>query len=149
MEKEMCLYEPGETHLQTIFYNTEGGKELCPYSKKRKEDLMAAAPHMKYMTVEAAMKEIEKAREEKYIQPWQEISKDDFHEMLNILPPMHWQRYERWEALRISEFTAGNITGTYVRVDGKYYRANRRVTTTYPNMLAEIEAQFKETENGK
>lgn len=50
-----------------------------------------------------------------------EITYDDYHEMLCILPPMGWVQNYSGTSFKMSERTCGNLTNIYAHVGDKYY----------------------------
>lgn len=71
--------------------------------------------------------------EEKYIipyknnlqKPFKEITEEDFNEMLNVLPPMRWTRFENGRFFFISEAYTADLHSLYVKYKGKYYTGLR------------------------
>lgn len=49
------------------------------------------------------------------------ITKKQWWDMLECLPPQDWKRYATSESFRMCEYTTDNITGTYCRIDEVYY----------------------------
>jgi hypothetical protein len=64
---------------------------------------------------------IKKEREYYLSLPLHEITKDKFHEMLEVLPPYKWVTINGTNEFLISEFWSGNYTDQYARKNGKYY----------------------------
>lgn len=54
----------------------------------------------------------------------EEITKEEYNDMLNILPPLKWGTYHNVESFCMSEFYTGTLTNQYAYnlVNGKYYR---------------------------
>lgn len=57
---------------------------------------------------------------ERFLTGPQEITEDDYHEMLNVLPPENWTHSEGFEHFRMCEYTSGSITNQYAHRNGKY-----------------------------
>lgn len=55
-----------------------------------------------------------------YLTPATVISKADWYEMLECLPPENWTRTGGIEHFRMCEYTTGSITNQYANRDGKY-----------------------------
>lgn len=53
--------------------------------------------------------------------PVKPITKDRFHEMLEILPPQRWYRGEQMEWFHMSERLSGDYVSWFARVGGNYY----------------------------
>lgn len=56
-------------------------------------------------------------------QGWEEVTEEDYWDMLECLPPYGYVTQGRLSGFLMSEFTSGNFTGCYVKdkVTGKYY----------------------------
>ena len=50
-----------------------------------------------------------------------EITEEQFHEMLNCLPPDDWDMGEAFESFKMCELDAANITGIYCRRGSRYF----------------------------
>lgn len=62
-------------------------------------------------------------REKLLGQPLQEITEDQYHEMLNVLPPIGWTSHKGVEVFCMSEFYTSSYTSQYAhdKNTGKYY----------------------------
>ena len=64
-----------------------------------------------------------------------EITRDRFHEMLNILPPVAWNYNDpSFESFKMSERTTGSITAIFVRIHDRYFAFSN--TCTLPTACA-------------
>lgn len=61
----------------------------------------------------------EQKQRERFLTGPKQITEDDYHEMLNVLPPENWCRGE-FEHFRMCEYTSGTITTQYAHRNGKY-----------------------------
>ncbi len=52
---------------------------------------------------------------------FQEITKQKFHDMMEILPPCKWGTFDNVEMFHISERIYGNIVSWYFKYNNKYY----------------------------
>lgn len=137
----MVIYKYGETHIQDIliesingvFRSQCQGLTLHEYNEKNGGGFIAC-------TLDYACEEIDRINDERYIKPFQEITEQIYHEMIECLPPDKWQTIDGVNIFRMSEYMTGNITGHYVNYEGKYYMANRRTTTAYADIVKEIKA---------
>jgi len=50
-----------------------------------------------------------------------EITAERYDEMLNVLPPVAWERQEGVERFLMSEFTIGNLTEQYAQAHGRFF----------------------------
>jgi len=76
----------------------------------------------------------------KYIKPFREITKEDWWEALEVLPPEKWQTKGDVEIFRMIPHQTGNITAHYARYGKKYYYANRNTNIDYDDIANEIKA---------
>ncbi len=75
---------------------------------------------------------------ENYLLPYQEslkwkfseISEDEYHEMLNCLPPLKWHNFNDLNIFFISEAFTADIHSMYVIYKGKYYTCNASIYET-------------------
>lgn len=58
-------------------------------------------------------------------QPFKEITEEEWHEMLNVLPPMRWTKHTDGSFFFISEAYTADLHSCYVSKGGKYYTAVR------------------------
>lgn len=78
--------------------------------------------------------------------PITEVTAERWDEMLNVLPPMHWERADGVERFVMSEAIDGLFNEQYARCDDRYFSAvvNRRDRSTWLTR-AKIEAWLRET----
>jgi hypothetical protein len=76
-----------------------------------------------------------------YIKDWKEISESSYWRALEELPPLRHRSVQKIEFFFCSEAYANNIHSCYCNIGKKYYTANRRVTTSYEDMLIELKGQ--------
>lgn len=130
--------EDGETELQAIerakdYYNRD--LELCKrnfenygdkeqnkdgfYTRQYEKAVKKADAKILIMDFEEweAAKKKELCKDSDMI----EVSKEDFEDALNVLPPLAWGTHENVEMFCMSEFYSGTITNQYGRYNGKYY----------------------------
>ena len=55
------------------------------------------------------------------LNPLEEITEEEWEEMLNVLPPLKWCTITGVEMFCISEMYTGTYTTQYARCNGKYY----------------------------
>lgn len=59
--------------------------------------------------------------------PFVEITKEDWWDALECLPPMRWTRFDGGEYFFISEATTASLHSCYVRKGDRYYTALRDI----------------------
>jgi len=133
MELNTCLYNPISHELYSFIVK---GNVL--YTDKKPFEMMKERPELIICSWDFA----DKAMTEHYSSEWVEISKEHFWDMLEVLPPMNWKREEKREMFQISEMLYGTITGTYVRIDKRYFEANRPLTKDLYKLVNEIMVKF-------
>jgi len=65
---------------------------------------------------------------------WQEITEEDYNEMLNVLPPLKWTN----GGFFMSEFYTGPITAFYQKLDGRYYTSLQNVRRPRKDIMEDL-----------
>lgn len=78
----------------------------------------------------------------KHIKHWTEITENQWFEALGELPPMRHRSIREYIFFFCSEAHTSNIHSCYCCVDGKYFSAKRRLTTSYGEMIEEIKGKL-------
>lgn len=71
-------------------------------------------------------------------QPWAEITKDEYTEALNCLPPEKWITIRGVNIFRMCEYQNWNTTRHYAKLGGRYFMAVRQVGDNYDEIAAEV-----------
>ena len=135
------IYKPGERNIQSTTYVDKDGIERVQYTGgKTLAEYMAdmAGRGFEVMPYEEAARMIWAAQIAEYCKPWQEITKEQWWDMLEVLPPEKWQKVAGVEIFRMSEYTNGTVTGHYARLGERYFSANRDIRTDYADIAGEI-----------
>jgi len=137
---KMCIYKKGADCIQDMVsvnsdYLVYSGEKVSEYLERK-------GPEYNLVSLQYACEKIEEENTKQYINPWVEIKRGEYWEMLEVLPPENWVIRAGFEAFRMMEYTTSNITGHYVRIGSRYFTADRRNTQDYISMLNEIEKQF-------
>lgn len=61
----------------------------------------------------------------------QEITKERFFEMLEVLPPIAWHDTSDGESFKICERTAGAVTAIFVRIGERYFTLSDDIRTPH------------------
>jgi hypothetical protein len=99
--------------------------EICNKNRKKYpcemyENYYKAALEKEYKVM--TWDEFQKARRDFYIdRPLEEVTEDQYNEMLNILPPLKWCTIDGIEMFCISEMYDDVYTNQYARYKDKYY----------------------------
>lgn len=68
------------------------------------------------------LKEFDELQKKYYLDsPMQEITEDQYNDMLDVLPPLKWTTIQGVEEFLISEMLSGTYTNQYAKCNGKYY----------------------------
>lgn len=84
----------------------------------------------------------EKYNKERYCKKWAEISKDEYYEYLECLPPCKWHDLNaRFNSFYMSEATTADIHQFCIkdRKTGKYYAASRSRFISDADLLKELQ----------
>ena len=119
---------------------------LCDYSgiHNNGKDFTVAeylehlGPGFVCIPLESALDQIHEVQETTYIKPWKEITEDQYHYALEVLPPEKWQTVDGVNIFRMSEYTIGNITAHYAFYNKRYFTADRRTSDKYDKLAAEV-----------
>ena len=136
------IYKPGEIHLQSTTYicsdtgvervQFTGGKTLDEYMAGKEGQGLEVMPY------DIAAPMMEAAQLAEYCKPWKEITKEQWWDMLEVLPPEKWEKVQGVEIFRMMEYTSGTVTGHFARLCERYFSANRDIRTGYADIAGEI-----------
>ena len=144
MKKEYCIIEVNTMSLYS--YMKEADEEtakskLTDAYNRKEEDTQTWAKNCElYPNTPAFENYLKEAQNKEYIimtwdeyeesqktywinKPVTEITKENFHEMLNVLPPIKWCTIDNVEMFCMSEFLTGVYTSQYAhdKKNDKYY----------------------------
>ena len=139
---ELCVVDINNMWIYSFSDNMEKAeKKLQDAITQQKEDIKTWENNCKnypgverfenYLT-QAKNKQYKIMTYEEYLQlekdywinkPLTEITEDEFHEMLNVLPPLKWTTRNNIEMFCMSEMTTGTYTSQYLhdRNTNKFY----------------------------
>lgn len=114
-----CFYVPGERNI--IDTMTDDG--LSSVFKETFEQVKQRHPNAEIWEFEDAWKEVERLSREKYTAALEEIARERFWEMLEILPPMKWRGDSEsfTESFMISEGVWGDLHSIFCRIGDRYF----------------------------
>lgn len=92
---------------------------------------------MKLIT-DAQLGELVKAHDESLQKPWQEMTKEDYWEQYECLPPIYKSPF--WF---ISEATTSSLHSCYIEHNGKYYTALRCIYTRTEDLWADFKKDLQ------
>ena len=119
----------------------EDGKVLTAYGRKTLDEAMRQHPGAEVMPIEAA----HEACCDQYRTDPAQCGAERFLEMLEVLPPLRWQRRGASESFMVGEMIYGDIAAIFVRLgreDGEptYWSFNDRVTLGHDEIVARATA---------
>jgi hypothetical protein len=134
----MVFYETGKTHLYSIAVMRDG-EYRTEYDNETLADLRAQnRASMELLPFHDACRLIDDAQMAAYCHAPVEITKQQFWEMLEVLPPCKWTRSKGYEAFYVSEALAADIHAWHVRIGGRYWSLNRSRTRSPDSIIAEV-----------
>lgn len=134
----MAFYEAGKTHLYSIAV-LRNGTYRTQYDNETLDDLRAQGRStMALLPFDDACKLIDDAQMAVYCHAPVEITREQFHDMLEVLPPCKWSRSKTYEAFYVSEALAGDIHAWHVRIGSRYWALNRSRTRSPDSIISEV-----------
>lgn len=139
---ELCVVDINSMWVYSLSDNqAEAKKKLQDAITQQKEDIKSWENNCKnYPGVDKFEDYLKQAQNknyqimtyDKYLQlerdywidkPLTEITEDEFHEMLNVLPPLKWCTKNNIEMFCMSEFLTGSFTSQYLhdKTNNKFY----------------------------
>lgn len=98
------------------------------------EEIRERYPDAQQMSLEEA----KEALESNLIGDPERISKEQFIEALEVLPPESWRNCGETESFKMSEYFYGNITSIYVRIGNEYFSFNDRGTLSHDDIIRKV-----------
>lgn len=143
-----AIYQRGKDHIQNSAHTAPDGTLWAAYTEITAEQYCAEKnaakapeePEYEIMPFDEAMPLIEAAQRAKYERDWTEITKQEWWDALEVLPPQKWRTVAGVEIFRMCEYLTGTITAHYARLDDRYFVANRCASTSYEEIAAQIYA---------
>ncbi len=139
---ELCVVDISNMWVYSFSNSMEGAKEkLEDALQRQKEDIETWGRHCNtYPDVDKFKSYLTQAQNKNYKimtyneysqlerkhyldRPLKEITEDEFHDMLNVLPPLKWCTRDNIEMFCMSEMQTGYYTSQYLhdRRNNKYY----------------------------
>lgn len=146
---ELCVVDINSMSLYSFINSNEAAQEKLKDAIERKEkDIKSWESHVeKYSNNEHFINYLEQAKNKEYKimtyeeylelekshylnKPITEVTEEDFHDMLNVLPPLKWHTRNNIEMFCMSEFLTGSFTSQYLhdRNTNKYYHKTVDIT---------------------
>lgn len=122
-----CFFSPGKRTVIDIVAN-DG---LSFIRSQTLAELRQQWPDVEVVPSEEAVTRIESG----HITEAVEISREDFIDALEVLPPCRWKRHGDTESFYMSEFTYGSITAHYVRINTRYFHFSDDASLTHEDAV--------------
>ena len=150
MKTHYCIYQTGNTHIETACLAGEGEELKSPYTGETfdalLEDLNAkrktGSPSFRIMPLEDAVPLMEEAQRTKYCGDWKEITEEEWEAALDVLPPEKWETLRGVNIFRMCEYLTGNITAHYAKLRGKFFTRNCSTSETYEELAEQVAAKW-------
>lgn len=131
---EYVYYSPSKvTTIDSLHWFTG----LSMYSQNTPEMVKERYPDAILIHVSEAILIMEEANIDKVAKP---ISKEQFWDALECLPPQNWVRREFTESFKMCEYLTGQITSIYVRIGKEYFTFHDRASMTHDQIVAKTRA---------
>jgi hypothetical protein len=146
MKTHYCIYQTGNTHIETACLAGGGDELKSPFSGETYNALLsdlnakreAGSPAFEIMPLDEAIPLMEEAQRAKYCSDWQEITEEDWHEKLEVLPPEKWETVCGVDIFRMCEYLTGDITAHYAKLRGKFFTRNCSTSETYQELAEQV-----------
>ena len=136
-DKYLYVYLEGSKYAKTII---DKDTLICPWTAQTKEDLLAEEPDLEFLEWEEFSKRVDKNT----VTEPQEITKEEFLEALNCLPPLHWYVTSTFECFHMSEFLVSHYTATYAHTAHRFFMWTDTVHATVDQIKEKLFNKFPE-----
>lgn len=106
------------------------------FARETIEEIRVRYPDVVVKNVDAAVAAIEDAARSEPTR----ISKEQFEDALEMLPPRAWVRNEGTETFKFEKRLCGSITSIYCRIAGEYWTFNDRITLSHNAIVNRVRA---------
>ena len=132
-----CVYNPKTNNIVSMVVPCETG-DYAAYSGKLISEILAEDSDNVVMDFEEAWKmKTESCKSEPV-----EITKDQWREMLEILPPVAWTNRRGAETFKMSERYFGDVTTIYCRIGEKYYSFSDSISMKHEKIVETVLDKF-------
>ena len=106
------------------------------FERESIDEMRRRYPDVQLTTLDDATSRIEQAFRSGPV----EISRDEYCEMLEVLPPVDWTSSNGWESFKMVERTSGNITNIYATDGTRYFCLSDSIYMPHRDIIAACEA---------
>ncbi len=129
-QAEQVFFSPSAKYMPVIDYFKEG-ESFAVYSNKLRSELVEEYPDGIITTWEDAGRMID----ERATTAPKEIDKDRFWYLLEVLPPVRWNRGDWAETFRVSECINGTVYTACVRIGERYFELQQPIRVTHAELV--------------
>ena len=134
----LVMYKKGCRHVQTSLNIHEDGDLVCAYNQ---DDAYRTMPEgCVIVSLDDAVEMIDEVLAIEYTDPWEEITREEYDEMLEVLPPEAFSG----TAFRMMEYTEGVYTAHFIQLGNRYYTAIRKAIPTWMPYFNQLIKQLDE-----
>ena len=134
----MAFYETGKPYIHSIAVLRDG-EYRTQYDNETLDDLRAQGrDEMTLVPFDDACEKIDDVRMAMYCHAPVEETREQFLEMLGVLPPCKWVRTKGAEAFFVSEALSADIHAWHVRIGERYWTLNRSSACSAEYIIAEV-----------
>lgn len=112
-----CFYVPGAPNIIDAAMQNDAGEWVGVYGRQNLMQVRDEHPGAVMGNLDDWVEQHEKG----LIEPAREISRNDWWEALECLPPESWQHAGGGESFVMMEYYSGRITSIYVRLGERYF----------------------------
>jgi hypothetical protein len=138
-----CFYVPGKPGIIDVAAERDG-KTVGLYSGETIEEMAARYPGVQI----GKLREIETASRAVFRSLPAEITKEQFHKMFEVLPPVDWTDRGHAETFKLSERTYGPITAIFCRLGERYFTLSDDIAMPHDAIVATVTAGANSSEEG-
>jgi hypothetical protein len=138
----LCFYVPDKPGIIDIAAERDG-EIVGLYSGETIEQMAVRYPSAQL----GKLAEVEAASRAMFRSPPAEITKEHFHKVLEVLPPVDWTDRGHAETFKLAERTYGPITAIFCRLGEKYFALSDDIATPHNTIVAMVLA-FAESKGG-
>ena len=136
-------------NIERVFYSNTthstidavGADDKGLYSKETLDELRTRYPDAEVISLDEAVERTDS----RFRHAPERITRERFHEMLEVLPPEDWQRRGSIETFKLCERTCGNITAIFCRIGDSYWELQDDYTLSQEKVVSLVRAADQST----
>lgn len=127
--------ESGQIFANATFLD---GEWVSRYGSQTLEVLRRMYPDMALMSIP----ECYTLQNERFRQPWKEVTEARYLDQLEVLPPMDWRSSEDGASFKSCEMYGADVTSIFASKNGRFFECRDVCTLTHQEIVAAVTAQF-------